>query len=105
MITNHLRWHLKKTARSVVAYGSSWTGLQRAFNPSKDMPRIRVLTYHSFLGIPRDPFSISLDVFERQMSLLAKQELAVSLSDLTALIQGNKKFTGDRILITVDDGF
>lgn len=101
----YFRWHLKKAARSAMAYGASWTGLQRITNPSKGTARIRVLTYHSFRGTRRDPFSISPEIFERQMDFLAKHELAVSLEHLVAFMRGENGIRGDRILITIDDGF
>ncbi len=102
----HFRWHLKKTARSAMAHGASWTGLKRITYPSsKGAARIRVLTYHSFLGTRRDPFSVSPEIFERQMDYLAKHELTVSLDHLVALMRGENPIRGDRILITIDDGF
>ena len=98
------RWYLKKGARLGMAYGSWLSGAAWVSKASSETSRIRLLTYHSFLGNPRDPFSVSAEDFEKQMAFLAKQELAVALDDLASLIKSKSYFKSERILVTIDDG-
>jgi len=97
--TNRSRWALKKTARSIIA-----TASLAPYLPGRE-PDVRVLTYHRFGTIPRDPFCVSVADFERQMSYIAEHNLAVSLRELEAFIAGRKELPRNSLLITIDDGF
>ena len=68
-------------------------------------PVVRVLTYHRFGDIARDPFCVTPEDFERQMAWLAEQEMAVSLADVAAFIHDGKSLKPGSILVTIDDGF
>jgi peptidoglycan/xylan/chitin deacetylase (PgdA/CDA1 family) len=97
--TKRSRWILKKTARAMMAS----TSLGSLTNNRE--PSVRALTYHRFGDIPRDPFCVSVRDFDRQMSYIAKHDLAVSLQDVEAFIAGKKRIPPGSLLITIDDGF
>lgn len=97
--TNRSRWALKKSARSIVA-----TTSLAAYLPDRE-PGVRVLTYHRFGTTLRDPFCVSVEDFDRQMSYIAEHHLAVSLQDVEAFIAGRKELPRNSVLITIDDGF
>ena len=97
--TTRSRWFLKKTARAVMASTSLAPYLRER------EPTVRVLTYHRFGDVPRDPFCVSVADFDRQMSYIAERDLAVSLQDVEDFIAGTKDIKGSSLLITIDDGF
>lgn len=87
-----------------VAQSMSIAGIKGIEKKSNNPPCLRILTYHSFLGTRRDPFSVTPSVFEKQMAFLAEHELATDLNALGMLIAGNRKSSKGRILVTIDDG-
>jgi peptidoglycan/xylan/chitin deacetylase (PgdA/CDA1 family) len=103
--TNHLRWHLKKAGRKILALSALATGSLDVANRSHKEPRLRVLTYHRFGQSPYDPFCVSVASFEEQMAWLAHQALAVSLADVDAFLDGGKVLPDGAVLVTIDDGF
>lgn len=103
--TSAFRWFGKKIARKSLAFGSMATGLLMLSELLSHQPRIRVLTYHRFGDIQRDPFCVSPKDFEKQMAYLAERQLAVSLSDLEEFLHGRKTLNRDAVLVTIDDGF
>lgn len=98
------RWYLKKTARG---------GMCLATLPSKRLllsnnqsnSLLRVLTYHRFGNVSRDPFCIGLKDFQAQMDWIARQNLAVSLTDIESFLAGKKDIPRNAVLVTVDDGY
>ncbi len=96
-----LRWSLKKLARRTMAL-ASWPAVQLA--PAGE-PSVRVLTYHRFGDIPRDPFCVRASDFEQQMAWLAAQNLAISLADLEAFLVGKQEVPAGAVLVTMDDGY
>lgn len=104
-VAHRIRWHVKKLARSSVALVSWLTGflaLRRWFD---GRPAVRVLTYHRFRRCDRDPFSVDVEQFERQMRWLAGRRLAISLRDLQAFVAGDRSVPDGAVLVTIDDGF
>jgi peptidoglycan/xylan/chitin deacetylase (PgdA/CDA1 family) len=100
-----LRWYSKKAARKGLALTSWATGALIDSQPRKDGPRIRVLTYHRFGEIARDPFCVRSIDFRRQMALLAEHGRIVSLTHIERLLSRKRDTDSDAILVTIDDGF
>lgn len=100
-----LRWKIKKLARTGMATGSWLSGRAPAINANRQRQKVRVLTYHRFGKITRDPFCIEPDDFEKQMRYLAEQGLIVSLADLQGFIAGKTVLPPGAVVVTVDDGF
>lgn len=97
MITG-LRWCLKKGARrGVVALSAPLAALRNG------SPSIRVFTYHRFGNLPRDPFCVDEDTFERQMAWLARIGGAVSLADVEGFLRGDRELPQNAVLVTIDD--
>ena len=93
------RWAIKKAARTIVAA----TSFPR--RPHSAVPSLRVLTYHRFGDATRDPFCVSERDFEKQMSYLANNNLAISLQEVEGFLQGRRNISPESILVTIDDGF
>ena len=91
------RWFVKKAGRVGVTLAS---GLL-----PKDERVVRVLTYHRFGRIPKDPFCITPEDFEAHVSWLAEEGRAVSLEDVQRFVLGQADLPRDACLITMDDGF
>ncbi len=100
-----LRWYLKKFARVGVALASWGTGTLALRRWLAGEGRVRVLMYHRFRTSPYDPFSVDVEVFERQMAWLAEHNLAISLEEFDAFLAGQRRLSRDVVLVTVDDGF
>jgi peptidoglycan/xylan/chitin deacetylase (PgdA/CDA1 family) len=98
MSLSRKRWWTKKIARGSLAALS--TMLARSHTP-----RVRVLTYHRFGRVPRDPFCVTPESFEEQVSLLAREGRAVSLEDVVEYARGRRALPGDACLVSMDDGF
>ena len=99
-----ITWYLKKAGRAGIANTMSLAGGGMIKKSSNDIPSVRILTYHSFLGTKRDPFSVLPSMFEKQMAFLAEHGLTADLNDLDMIIAGEQKFSKNRILVTIDDG-
>lgn len=99
-----MRWWVKKAARQGVVMASALSGAvgraQRAAHP-----HLRVLTYHRFGRVPRDPYCISEAVFDRQMAHVAEAGTAIGLDDLLAFLHGRASLPQGAVLVTIDDGF
>jgi peptidoglycan/xylan/chitin deacetylase (PgdA/CDA1 family) len=105
MPTSATRWWVKKAARQGILL-SSWLSGSMAFSSLMARgPQVRVLTYHRFGDIPRDPFCVSEGDLERQIAYLAKAGTAVSLDDLLGFLDGRKVLPADAVLVTIDDGY
>lgn len=91
------RWIAKKASRAALV------------TATKHLPRsktvARVLTYHRFGRIMRDPFCVTAEDFEAHVALLAKEGRAVSLEDVHALAKGERGLPSDACLVTMDDGY
>ncbi|AFY46890.1 putative xylanase/chitin deacetylase [Nostoc sp. PCC 7524] len=100
-----LRWYLKKTARCGMCLASLplKQSLSR-INQSSYSP-VRILTYHRFGDVKRDPFCMGMKDFQAQMEWIARKNLAVSLSDIESFVAGKKCLPKNAILVTVDDGY
>ena len=95
----------QKTMRigvALAAWASGYLALKRWF---RHTPRVRVLTYHRFRSCKRDPFSVGIEQFEAQMRWLAERNLAISLADLEAFLDGRLTLRDRVVLVTIDDGF
>lgn len=66
-----------------------------------------ILMYHSIADIPEDPYSVTVDAFQKQISWLADNGYEViSLSFLLESINaGNYKTLRKKVVITFDDGY
>jgi len=91
------RWLAKKAARAAFA----------AVTGSLVRPGAcaRVLTYHRFGRITRDPFCVTPEDFESHVALLAAEGRAVSLDDVHAFARGERDLPDDACLVTMDDGY
>ena len=106
MATSALRWWVKKAARHGVLLSSCVSGSMAISALMARGPQLRVLTYHRFGNIPRDPFCVTEADFDRQIAHLAAAGTAVSLDDLLAFVEGGRKeLPRDAVLVTIDDGF
>ena len=103
-MTSSFRWHLKKTARKSVVLGH-WATHRLANTVAPSASEVRVLTYHRFGQIFRDPFCVSPNDFAMQMAWLAENDLAVSLADVEAFVHEGKALKPGSVLVTIDDGF
>jgi peptidoglycan/xylan/chitin deacetylase (PgdA/CDA1 family) len=100
-----LRWVLKKTARTGVVLLSLLSGRVDFRQKVLADSQVRVLTYHRFGNIPRDPFCVDLKDFEAQMAWLANQQRAISLPDLEKFLSGQQELPNGSVLVTIDDGY
>lgn len=105
MTAGTIRWWVKKTARRCVAamsWGSGWLFLRNCFGAR---PRVRVLTYHRVRDAVRDPFSVTIEEFDRQMAWLRAERTVISLDDLLDFLEGRRQLSNNAVLVTIDDGF
>ena len=100
-----LRWYLKKTARAGMVFTSWGSGYLALSAATAAGPRLRVLTYHRFGDLPRDPFCVSVPDFAAQMAFLAEHRLAVGVAELEAFLAGRAPVPDGAVLVTIDDGF
>jgi hypothetical protein len=100
-----LRWVLKKTARTGVVLLSLLSGRVDFRQKVLADSQVRVLTYHRFGSVPRDPFCVDLKDFDAQMAWLASQQRAISLSDLENFLSGKQDLPNGSVLVTIDDGY
>jgi peptidoglycan/xylan/chitin deacetylase (PgdA/CDA1 family) len=96
------RWIAKKAARAAVVLGAR-AGWQLASPRSRAV--VRVLTYHRFGRITRDPFCVTPEDFEAHVALLSREGRAVSLEDVIAFAKGERHLPEDACLVTMDDGY
>lgn len=98
------RWQIKKAARTGVMLASTLSG-STAVRRLAGEPRIRVLTYHRFGHVERDPWCVAPSAFEAQMQWLGGNGLALSLEDVLAFARGDREARPGSVLVTMDDGF
>lgn len=67
-------------------------------------PEVVVLMYHS---IDRTNWKLAItpEVFEKQISYIARNKTIVSASDVVAYVKGEKELTKDSVALTFDDGY
>jgi peptidoglycan/xylan/chitin deacetylase (PgdA/CDA1 family) len=99
---NRVRWCIKKGSR--LALASLACGWLKLGDRSGHRPRVRVLTYHRFGEMRRDPFRVRVKEFERQMAWISEHHLAISLANVQAFLAGDEVLADGSVLITVDDG-
>ncbi len=99
-----LRWQVKKLTRKSMVFGSWATGYVAVASARRESV-VRVLTYHRFGQVARDPFCIDPSDFEEQMSYLADRRLAVSLTEFEEFVSGKARLRPGAVLVTIDDGF
>ena len=99
------RWIAKKLARHGVALGMAGTGVLAAKRRFESSPTVRVLMYHRFGDSTRDPLCVDPRIFEKQVRWLAQEQLAISLEQLMAFLEGRSTIRAGSVLITVDDGY
>jgi peptidoglycan/xylan/chitin deacetylase (PgdA/CDA1 family) len=99
------RWLAKKSARSALALALSASGALALRRRLASAPRVRVLTYHRFGAIARDPFCIARGDFEAQIRFLAEHRRAIGLDDLRGFVAGEQELAPGSALVTIDDGF
>ncbi len=99
------RWVAKKSARRALATAMTASGALAIRRALARVPRVRVLTYHRFGEIGRDPFCISRRDFESQIRFLAESKRAIGLEDLLRFVQGRHELAPGSALVTIDDGF
>ncbi len=99
------RWLAKKSARQALALALGASGALALRRRLASEPRVRVLTYHRFGEIARDPFCVSERAFEAQIRFLAESKRAIGLDDLRRFVAGEQALAPDAALVTIDDGF
>lgn len=101
-----IRWMVKKAARRGVA-AISWLGRRCTGRHGRSGigPVVRVLTYHRVREAARDPFSVTVEEFDRQMAWLRERGAAISLDDLIGYLEGRRSLLNDAVLVTIDDGY
>lgn len=99
------RWVAKKSARRALALAMSASGALSLRRALARAPSVRVLTYHRFGEIARDPFCLPRRDFERQVRFLAERGRALSLDDLRRFVAGERTLPAGSVLLTIDDGF
>lgn len=67
-------------------------------------PEVVILFYHS-ISESDDPYSVSPDVFDAQLSILKRVSNPVSLNDIVAFANGNKQLPDGAVAVTFDDGY
>lgn len=97
------RWAAKKGARIACGAASAPVCALSTFLANK--PEVRVLTYHGFGEKLRAPFSVSPAEFEAQISWLKDRDMIISPDQFRRFLTGSFRFTGKKVLITIDDGF
>lgn len=99
------RWLAKKSARSALAFSMGASGALALRRRLASAPRVRVLTYHRFGELARDPFCLSRRDFEAQIRFLAEHKRALGLDDLRRFVAGEQELAPGSALVTIDDGF
>ena len=99
------RWLLKKAARRALSFSMSASGALALRRSLARDARVRVLTYHRFGEIPRDPFCLSRRDFEAQVRFLAERRRAIGLEDLRRFVAGEIELAPGSALVTIDDGY
>ena len=66
-----------------------------------------VLLYHRVLNIENDPqqLCVSLEIFEEQLSALKKTHVFLKVNEFFEILNSNKAFPKNALLITFDDGY
>ena len=105
MSTSRGRWIAKKLARHGAALGMAGTGVLAARRRFETTPTVRALMYHRFGDSTRDPLCVDARTFEKQVRWLAQEELAVSVDQLVAFLEGRGGIRDGSVLVTVDDGY
>jgi peptidoglycan/xylan/chitin deacetylase (PgdA/CDA1 family) len=69
--------------------------------------QLLIVTYHSVITAPKDPLGYAIHVtdFEQQIATLSRYFRPISLTDLVAAVEKNKKLPDRAVLITFDDGY
>jgi peptidoglycan/xylan/chitin deacetylase (PgdA/CDA1 family) len=99
------RWWVKKAARQGMAAGVWASGALAASRAASRPVQVRALTYHRFGHLPHDPFCITPEVFEQQISWLAGRGVLVSLEQVEGFVRGDELLPPGAVLITIDDGY
>jgi peptidoglycan/xylan/chitin deacetylase (PgdA/CDA1 family) len=100
-----IRWYVKKTARAVAA-GMSWaSGSIRLRELVGSGPRVRVLTYHRVRDVRREPFSVTVAEFDRQMAWLSQHHTVIPLNRFIDFVGGRRDIPPNAVLVTIDDGY
>jgi peptidoglycan/xylan/chitin deacetylase (PgdA/CDA1 family) len=81
----------------------SMTALLDRFFPNHT-PRIVIYCYHS-ISDDGLRFSVTAENFKKQMELLLKNQVPLSVRDLPMYLRGEKKLVRDAFIITFDDGY
>lgn len=105
MTAGLIRWIVKKAARRSVAacsWASGWLFIRRCATGGH---QVRVLTYHRVRNAVRDPFSVTVEEFDRQMTWLRARHSVVSLDDLLRCLREGRDVPRDAVLVTIDDGY
>ncbi len=99
------RWVAKKAARRVLSLSMRASGALALRRALERVARVRVLTYHRFGEIARDPFCLARRDFEAQVRFLAERRRAIGLDEFQRFIAGEAEVAAGATLITIDDGF
>jgi peptidoglycan/xylan/chitin deacetylase (PgdA/CDA1 family) len=99
------RWVAKKSARNALGLALQASGALALARALARVPRVRVLTYHRFGDLERDPFCLPRRDFEAQVRFLAERKRAIGLDDLRRFVAGETELPPGAALVTIDDGF
>lgn len=99
------RWIAKKSARNALGLAIRASGALALRRALSRVPVVRVLTYHRFGEIARDPFCLPRREFEAQVRFLAESKRAIGLPELRRFLAGEQALQPGSALVTIDDGF
>lgn len=99
------RWVAKKAARQALSLSMSASGVLALRRALERVARVRVLTYHRFGEIARDPFCIARRDFEAQVRFLAERRRVIGLDEFQRFLAGESEVAPGTTLITIDDGY
>ncbi len=97
------RYWAKKAGRCAMALGSS-AGVSLRARPLDREPCVRVLTYHRFADVPRDPFCLPPADFEVHVRALAAGNCAVTIDQVRRFVAGEIDLPDGACLVAIDDG-
>jgi peptidoglycan/xylan/chitin deacetylase (PgdA/CDA1 family) len=98
------RTEIKSAARHAVADISYYSGFAALRHWLWIDQATRILTYHDISDSPKDPFSVDVRKFHKQISFLKKKFHLISLRDYREIAKKKLPIPRRAVVITFDDG-
>jgi peptidoglycan/xylan/chitin deacetylase (PgdA/CDA1 family) len=99
------RVRLKAKLRSAFATLSTVTGVAFLWHTLFARHGVRILAYHGVETSPSNPFSVSVENFEKQIALIASHFDVIDFPTFLRWRKGAYESGRPKILLTFDDGF